>query len=77
MPFKFFNKKLSRVAGRGPLEKREEARGPEHSSSGVGQHPKERGKKEKKGALRNSVSEGWADPTSWQLAATALVGNSY
>lgn len=67
MPLKLFNKELSHVVGREKL-KREEARGPEHWSSGLGQHPKERGKKKKKGTLRNSVSELWADPTSWQLA---------
>lgn len=77
MPFKFFNKELSHVVGREPLTKREEASGPEHLPSALGQHPKERGKKEKKGKLRDSVSEGWVDPTSWQLAGTALVGNSY
>lgn len=64
MPFKFFNKELSHVVGSEPLTKREEARGPEHLPSALGQHPKERGKKEKKGKLRNSVSEGWVDPTS-------------
>lgn len=52
MPFKFFNKELSHVVGREPLTKREEARGPEHLPSALGQHPKERGKKEKKGKVK-------------------------
>lgn len=77
MPFKFFNKELSHVVGREPLTKREEARGPEHLPSALVRIRKKEERRRKKGKLRNSVSEGWVDPTSWQLAGTALVGKSY
>lgn len=66
-----------RVVGNKQSRREKKPRVPENLYSGLGQHPKDRGKENKKEKFRNSESEGWADPTPWQLAGTALVGNSY